>query len=112
MNVTIRKARESDRKYFDWQPYRDRYDGPFKPWVVAVDGIPYVIVETHFRGAERVVYQNGSEAVADMLRMFRLFLRAVPALYEDQDERRSAKTEASLRESMRKMREAFGEDSF
>ncbi len=65
MNLTIRKARESDRRTWDWKPYYWRGDGPYKPWVVCVDGEIFV----GFRGDREVVYQNNTESVAPLVRV-------------------------------------------
>lgn len=106
MNVTIRRAQERDRRYHDWQEYSGDATGWYrsKPWVVTVDGRVYLVLELHGRLGEvvHVQWQNGSEQVPNLLRMFKRFLDTLPALYDDV---RSLKREEEHQRVMRDYRE-------
>lgn len=89
MNITIRKARESDRKQYNWQLHGGVER--FRPTIVTVDGIIYVALE-----GTKVVYQNGSAAVPDLVRMVLRSHRIMGVLYDDKrDRKRQADIEAA-----------------
>lgn len=104
MNLTIRRARESDRKVFDWQPYRVAagVNGRRKPWVVTVDGEPFVA----FGPNREIVWQNGTESVAPLVRVAVRYFDSMQQVHYDladvRLERRSAATRQRLHDAMRR----------
>ena len=69
-SVTFRSARESDRKVFNWRYFggADRR----RPLVVTVNGKIVLVME-----GDTVVYQNGSEGIADLVRARKRLAEAI-----------------------------------
>lgn len=104
MNLTIRRARESDRKKgFDWQEYRNPAGlGYYRPYVVTIDGEPFVA----FGLNREIVWQNGTESVANLVRIAIRFFDSMAQLdydlYDVRQSRRAKEMQAHLRDVMRK----------
>lgn len=103
-NVTFRTARASDRETYDWKPYYVDSNGPYPPQVVTVDGVLYLVME-----GDTVVFQNGSEAIPDLVRMALRLHHALQSLYEDRDQRKREKNERDFHESMQRLHDLAGQ---
>ena len=93
-NITIRKARLDDRRYYDWRPYFDEHGGPYKPTIVSVDGEPFLCVRLRTQASPTVLWQNGSKAVAPLLRLLMQYDDALwSALADDRWDKANRKRE-------------------
>lgn len=99
MNLAIRRARASDRKAYDWQTYNNA-GTTYKPYVVTINGEPFVA----FGQNREVVWQNGKESVAHLVRIAVRFFDAMQQLDYDLSDIR---TDRSLAESKRVVQEAM-----
>lgn len=99
MILTIRRARASDRKAYDWQHYQIGLT-TYKPYVVTINGEPFVA----FGMNREVVWQNGKESVADLVRIAIRYFDAMQQLDYDLSDIR---TDRSMAESKRRVQEAM-----
>lgn len=86
LTVTFRKARASDRDVYDWKPYGVNR---LKPSVVTVQGAdPHDARRTQIvlvMEGDTVVWQNGSEGIAELVRAYRRTMAALTRGLDDAD---------------------------